>query len=339
MMRERDIRQETFEEYKDSKQSKLVTFSALTTGVGMLAAFGFGQFSFFFGSAIGLVFIIVICRYIYVFRKKCKKRRDLIMRGYRTEAEVVELKQETDLDGDLITVAVYRFTLSGGEEHRFKRPVNSSIAGLMGAIQVGAKFDIFVDPNNPLNFYLANPDVSKYTVQELKQMPGVQDADSHILDKYLQKLENKDSYTPQWRSRKPRKSMWSYYVITYIMILIPFAILTGIIALLVPNMHHDPIELPFGAYISSKGTTEVYQCYPETNEWSYYLDEFGVTRTKDWRYDSQCSEPLELQYDFSFAFGARPNEVNTPRLLIPESYRDRLDEFIKDKDDTDKTLL
>ena len=53
MMRERDIRQETFEEYKDSKQSKLVTFSALTTGVGMLAAFGFGQFSFFFGSAIG----------------------------------------------------------------------------------------------------------------------------------------------------------------------------------------------------------------------------------------------------------------------------------------------
>ena len=38
MMRERDIRQETFEEYKDSKQSKLVTFSALTTGVGMLAA-------------------------------------------------------------------------------------------------------------------------------------------------------------------------------------------------------------------------------------------------------------------------------------------------------------
>ena len=102
------------------------------------------------------------------------------------------------------------------------------------------------------------------------------------------------------------------------MILIPFAILTGIIALLVPNMHHDPIELPFGAYISSKETTEVYQYY--------------------WRYDSQCSEPLELQYDFSFAFGARPNEVNTPRLLIPESYRDRLDEFIKDKDDTDKTL-
>lgn len=197
MMRERDIRRETFEEYKDSKQSKLVTFSALTTGVGMLAAFGFGQFSFFFGSAIGFVFIIVICRYIYVFRKKCKKRRDLIMRGYRTEAEVVELKQKTDLDGDLITVAVYRFTLSGGEEHRFKRPVNSSIAGLMEAIQVGAKFDIFVDPNNPLNFYLANPDVSKYTVQELKQMPGVQDADSHILDKYLQKLENKDSYTPQ----------------------------------------------------------------------------------------------------------------------------------------------
>ena len=142
MMRERDIRQETFEEYKDSKPSKLVTFSALTTGVGMLAAFGFGQFSFFFGSAIGLVFIIVICRYIYVFRKKCKKRRDLIMRGYRTEAEVVELKQETDLDGDLITVAVYRFTLSGGEEHRFKRPVNSSVVGLMGAIQVGAKFDI-----------------------------------------------------------------------------------------------------------------------------------------------------------------------------------------------------
>ena len=131
---------------------------------------------------------------------------------------------------------------------------------------------------------------------------------------------------------------WADDAFTFILIVIPFAILTGIIALLVPSLHHDPIDLPFGAYISSKGTTEVYQYYPETNEWSYYLDEFGVTRTKDWRYDSQCSEPLELQYDFSFAFGARPNEVNTPRLLIPESYRDRLDEFIKDKDDTDKTL-
>ena len=59
MMRERDIRQGTYEENKDSKQSKLVTFSALTTGVGMLAAFGFGQFSFFFGSAIGIPFAIL----------------------------------------------------------------------------------------------------------------------------------------------------------------------------------------------------------------------------------------------------------------------------------------
>ena len=206
-MRERDIRQETFEEYKDSKQSKLVTINALITGAGMLAAFGFGRFSFFFGSAIGLIFIIVICRNIYAFRKKCKKRRDLIMRGYRTEAEVVELKQETDLDGDLITVAVYRFTLPGGGEHFFKRPLNSSIAGLLGVVQVGAKFDIFVDPNNPLNFYLAKPDLSKYTAQEIRQMPGVQDADSRIIDQYLQKLENKDSHTPQWRSRKPRKSI------------------------------------------------------------------------------------------------------------------------------------
>lgn len=54
MMRERDIRQETFEEYKDSKQSKLVTFSVLTTGVDMLAAFGFGQFSFSSAVRLGL---------------------------------------------------------------------------------------------------------------------------------------------------------------------------------------------------------------------------------------------------------------------------------------------
>ena len=332
MMRDRDIRQETFEEYKDNKRLKLVSINAVLTGVGMLSVCMTGQGPFHLQYMIGGISIAVICYNIYAFRKKCEKRRDLIMRRYQTEAEVVELKQETDLDNDLITVAVYRFTLPGGEERFFKRSLNSSIAGLMGAIQVGAKFDLFVDPDNPLNFYLANPDISKYTAQELRQMPGIQDADSRIIDKYLQKLENKDSRTPQWRSRKPRKSMWSYYAITYIMILIPFAILTGIIALLVPNLHHDPIDLPFGAYISSKGTTEVYQYYPETNEWSYCHEDFGVTRTKDWRYDSQCSEPLELQYDFSFAFGARSDEVNTPSLLIPESYRDRLDEFIKDGD-------
>ena len=334
-MRDRGIRQETFEEYKDSKQSKLVAINAVLTGVGMLAAFGFGQFSFSFGCAIGFVFIIVICRNIYAFWKKCEKRRDLIMRGYLTEAEVVELKQETDLDNDSITVAVYRFTLPGGEERRFKRPVNSSIVGLMGAIQVGAKFDIFVDPNNPLDFYLANPGILKYTVQELRQMPGIQGMDSRVFN-YLQEKQKIDPLfmPPPKRKRGWRNKMfrWADDAFTFILIVIPFAILTGIIALLVPSLHHDPIDLPFGAYISSKGTTEVYQYYPETNEWSYYLEDFGVTRTKNWRYDSQCSEPLELQYDFSFAFGARPDEVNTPRLLIPESYRDRLDEFIKDGD-------
>ena len=121
------------------------------------------------------------------------------------------------------------------------------------------------------------------------------------------------------------------------MILIPFAILTGLISLLTLNLRHDPIELPSGAYISSIGTTEVYQYFPETNEWSYYREDIGVSRTKDWRYDSQCRKPLELQYDFTFAFGAQPDVNATPTLLIPESYRDRLDEFVKGEDS--KTIL
>ena len=338
-MNERDIRQAAYDDCTESKGGKLVVVNALMTGLGLLVAFVFGRFGFYFGCMIGLVFIAFIGHNIYFSRKNLKKKREIIMRGILTEAEVVELKQKKDFDDDLITVAVYKFTLPGGEERRFKKPVNSSITGLLGAIQVGAKFNIFVDPNNPLNYHLAYPKLTDYAPQELAQMPGIQGSNSRLL-KHLQEKRGIDPLFIPPQKRKSKMSQWADQAVVFMLIVIPFAVLTGIISLLMPNMNHDPIDLPFGAYISSIGTTEVYQYFPETNEWSYYLDDFGVTQTKEWRFDSQCSEPMWLKYDFSFVFRGHlfTEKYDTPDLLIPESYRERLDEFIKDGEDTSSTI-
>ena len=101
------------------------------------------------------------------------------------------------------------------------------------------------------------------------------------------------------------------------------------------NMRHDDIGLPPGVFISLIGTTEVYQYFPETNEWSYYADDFGVARTARWRYDSKCRKPLQLGY--TGASFTSQGASDWPELLIPESYRDRLDEFAADKTDNSLT--
>lgn len=100
-------------------------------------------------------------------------------------------------------------------------------------------------------------------------------------------------------------------------------------------MRHDDIGLPPGVFISLIGTTEVYQYFPETNEWSYNADDFGVARTARWRYDSKCRKPLQLGY--TGASFTSQGASDWPELLIPESYRDRLDEFAADKTDNSLT--
>ena len=65
------------------------------------------------------------------------------------------------------------------------------------------------------------------------------------------------------------------------------------------------------------------------------LHDFGVARTARWRYDSKCRKPLQLGY--TGASFTSQGASDWPELLIPESYRDRLDEFAADKTDNSLT--
>lgn len=57
---------------------------------------------------------------------------------------MVELREEKeDPDDDrLRTMAVCEFSLPGGRKHRIKTPATDTMAGVLGAIRVGAKFPV-----------------------------------------------------------------------------------------------------------------------------------------------------------------------------------------------------
>lgn len=329
-MRERDIRQAAYDDCKKGHRREIILIIVILSFTGLIAWFGITPVSFYLGCGLGIFFIALIYVFIHSFRKRHKKELDVITQGILTEAEVVELKEERDADDQLKTMAVYEVTLPGGRKHRVKESVTGTMAGCLGMIQVGTRLPIFIDQNNPDQFRIIKPKVTEQTFQDM---------DSSIIEPYLSRHgKNWDKPRSNELFRAYKKSGCILKAIAAIFIIGVFVSLVFIMYDNWRDTRHDPIELPSGAYISSIGTTEVYQYFPETNEWSYYLEDFGVTRTKDWRFDSKCRKPLELQYDYSFAQGGFSDTNDTPALLIPESYRERLDEFIKDGEDTGSTI-
>ena len=159
-------------------------------------------------------------------------------------------------------MAVYEFALPGGSKHRFKESVSSSMAGILGLIRVGVKLPLFVDRNNPDIFYKM-----KHRLTE----QSVPDMDDAVISQYLGKYGNSlDRLRPEEvvRGYKMFGRIWR----TFLGLVIAGA-LAGIGFVVYNNwrnMRHDDIGLPPGVFISLIGTTEVYQYFPETNEWSYW---------------------------------------------------------------------
>ena len=335
-MRERDLRQTAYRDCKKAQRKEMVLIISLLSGMGLIFGFAMAQVSSYLGCGMGLLFIVLIGCFVRAFRKRHKKELGIISQGILTEAEVVELREEKeDPDDDrLRTMAVCEFSLPGGRKHRIKTPTTDTMAGVLGAIRVGIKFPVFVDQNHPDDFYPVKPKVTEQTFQEMGSS-AVQDMDSLIIEQYLQKQGKSLEKLGQGALSAYKESGRILKAIAAIFII---AVLGGTGFFMYDNWRdtrHDPIDLPFGTFISLIGTTEVYQYFPETNEWSYYGDDFGVTRTKRWRFDSKCREPLEIGYT-SLGFGHQDASCR-PVLLIPESYRDRMDEFIKDEENTGTT--
>ncbi len=335
-MRERDLRQTAYRDCKKAQRKEMVLIISLLSGMGLIFGFAMAQVSSYLGCGMGLLFIVLIGCFVRAFRKRHKKELGIISQGILTEAEVVELREEKEEPDDdrLRTMAVCEFSLPGGRKHRIKTPTTDTMAGVLGAIRVGIKFPVFVDQNHPDDFYPVKPKVTEQTFQEMGSS-AVQDMDSLIIEQYLQKQGKSLEKLGQGALSAYKESGRILKAIAAIFII---AVLGGTGFFMYDNWldtRHDPIDLPFGTFISLIGTTEVYQYFPETNEWSYYGDDFGVTRTKRWRFDSKCREPLEIGYT-SLGFGHQDASCR-PVLLIPESYRDRMDEFIKDEENTGTT--
>ncbi len=329
-MRERDIRQAAYDDCKKGHRREIILIIVILSFASLIFWFGITPISFYLGCGMGLLFIAVMYVFVFSFRKRHKKELDVITQGILTEAEVVELKEELDSDDQMRTMAVYEVALPGGRKHRVKESVTSTMAGCLGIIRVGTRLPIFIDQNNPDQFRIIKPKVTEQTFQDM---------DSSIIEQYLsrhRKSLDKPRSNELFRAYKKSGCMLKAIAATFITV--AFVSIGFFMYGNWRDTRHDPIDLPSGAYISSIGTTEVYQYFPETNEWSYYLEDIGVTRTKEWRFDSKCRKLLELQYDYSFAQGGFSDTNDTPALLIPESYRDRLDEFIKDGLDTSSTI-
>lgn len=326
-MKEKDLRKEAYKESKKSQRKETVIVFAVIAGAGALFWCALIPINFCFGCGLGLFLIAVACFFAHATWKRHQTELHAVAQGILTEAEVVELKDEKDSDGKLTTMAVYEFALPGGSKQRFKESVSSSMAGILGLIRVGVKLPLFVDRNNPDIFYKM-----KHRLTE----QSVPDMDDAVISQYLGKYGNSlDRLRPEEvvRGYKMFGRIWR----TFLGLVIAGA-LAGIGFVVYNNwrnMRHDDIGLPPGVFISLIGTTEVYQYFPETNEWSYNADDFGVARTARWRYDSKCRKPLQLGY--TGASFTSQGASDWPELLIPESYRDRLDEFAADKTDNSLT--
>ena len=133
---------------------------------------------------------------------------------------------------------------------------------------------------------------------------SVPDMDDAVISQYLGKYGNSlDGLKPEQVVRGYKQSKWILgaflgFIIAGAWGVIGFAVYTNW-----QNTRHDKIE--------------------------YYADDFGVRRTARWRYDSKCRKPIEIGYT-SISF--TPREMGDwPELLIPESYRNWLDEFAGNK--------
>ena len=326
-MKEEDLRQEAYKECKKSQRKETIIVFAIIAVAGTLSGCAFIPVYFWLGCGLGLFLIALACSFAHATWKRHQTELHAVAQGVLAEAEVVELKEEKDSDGKQTTMAVYEFALPGGSKHRFKESVSSSMAGILGLIRVGVKLPLFVDRNNPDIFYKM-----KHRLTE----QSVPDMDDAVISQYLGKYGNSlDGLKPEQVVRGYKQSKWILGAFLGLIIagawgVIGFAVYTNW-----QNTRHDKIELPIGVFISLIGPTEVYQYFPETKEWSYYADDFGVRRTARWRYDSKCRKPIQIGYT-SISF--TPQEAGDwPELLIPESYRSRLDEFAADKTDNNLT--
>ena len=117
-------------------------------------------------------------------------------------------------------------------------------------------------------------------------------------------------------------------------VLVAVAVLISQLAMSMPGLQMEEASLPYGWSISDKKHTEVSAYDPASNRWTYWSDKFNRNvSTAQWKYDTVCRKPIILDCKVSVSTMERGGTDNTASrelmLLIPISYKQRLDEFMR----------
>ena len=335
MMNETDIRKEAYR--RILKRELCWWLVAIAGGLLLAGVFsGSGIVNLFLhgfqgiGSCWAGIICLVVTGYIaYSLLGILREKRKLIGHGIQAEAVVTAIQKEIDVEeGGEAFVAVYEFTLPGGRKWKVKEQLNGSQAGLLGLIEVGSRVPVFVDRDHPYKFYLYTHllvrqfyEEDKTFVNSLEKLKRQGTNVGNIGEAILRHQERGQRV---FRSR--RKWRWlPSAIVAFVMVLVTafgYIIYNRFEAyVLVSDLNLPPGFSYYNAY-----ATELHEYLPGNNRWSYTDEDGYEDWTSSWRFTDKCKRPMFVVWGTQGLTHTR----TTSMLMIPESYRDRLDEFIYD---------
>ena len=277
----------------------------------------------------GIICLVVTGYIAYSLLGILREKRKLIGHGIQAEAVVTAIQKEIDVEeGGEAFVAVYEFTLPGGRKWKVKEQLNGSQAGLLGLIEVGSRVPVFVDRDHPYKFYLYTHllvrqfyEEDKTFVNSLEKLKRQGTNVGNIGEAILRHQERGQRV---FRSR--RKWRWlPSAIVAFVMVLVTafgYIIYNRFEAyVLVSDLNLPPGFSYYNAY-----ATELHEYLPGNNRWSYTDEDGYEDWTSSWRFTDKCKRPMFVVWGTQGLTHTR----TTSMLMIPESYRDRLDEFIYD---------
>lgn len=329
-MTDRDIRQKSYSRCKKHFGRMILLCLLIVAFFGPVAYTAWDAISF---GWIFMACIFAIAGWLFVYSLRLfRERRDLVLFGLLFEAEVTDLKSKIDSnDGkEYLSEFTCEITLPGGKKRSLKKEANG-LSELLGLVKLGIKLPVFVDRRNPDVYFietrLLSDDLFQHKDATLNHIQWLKDKGAD-----LGNIPDMILYAPQKRSFRQRLSWWFSWLAVGV---IAAGFVGGVIYGLVLSVRssldvrHEDIDLPAGWYISAVYKADVYEYSPETNKWSYTYDNMlSPSSTEHWRYDSKCRVPLRIEYT---SLGNAFSAGTLPSLLVPQSYHNRLHEFVHDK--------
>ena len=302
-MNDRDIRQKVYARY--AKRQRRVLFF-----IGLLVTFVLWIFSnflwagvTFFASAVGISLGVLAICFIPTFRRFRRERR-LFGQGILTEAEVTDIHDEVDGDGDRKKVVEYRFTSSDNGVRTVRRSYYN-LDLMPGLLRVGSRVPVFIDRDNPGHYHIE--------LYLLKQ--------AYWREEKRRRAEQKTR--KRWRPKA--KSVLTFFILALVAAFSWYVKVSLFHELLSNRLGLSEEERSKGMPFVVAESVDLLCYYPGTNEWKYdYGGSVSDITTDNWSFDAECRRPTRKEWGTKTLTQWHAQVT----LLIPEKYRERMDEYI-----------